>query len=276
MIIDGVVVLYNPDEQVIENIKSYQSFCHKLFVMDNSNSLNEEVIKEIKKFHNVEYVSLSGNKGIAKALKEGLLLSIKDKADYTLTMDQDSIFPSDKLDIVKNYLEKYSSEYAIIGLNFNSDSSEPKLVEEHFLLTSGNFIKNEDYQKIEGFNEDLFIDWVDFDLDEKFYAIGKKVGYINEVSLAHKMGNPETHKIMGKEVTALNHPLVRYYYRYRNGLYLYKRNKKYYKKKYKHDIIIDRIKILLYEKNKHAKFKMIRKGRKDAKRNILGPYKEGN
>ena len=276
MIIDGVVVLYNPDEQVIENIKSYQSFCHKLFVMDNSNSLNEEVIKEIKKFHNVEYVSLSGNKGIAKALKEGLLLSIKDKADYTLTMDQDSIFPSDKLDIVKNYLEKYSNEYAIIGLNFNSDSSEPKLVEGHFLLTSGNFIRNEDYQKIEGFNEDLFIDWVDFDLDEKFYAIGKKVGYINEVSLAHKMGNPETHKIMGKEVTALNHPLVRYYYRYRNGLYLYKRNKKYYKKKYKHDIIIDRIKILLYEKNKRAKFKMIRKGRKDAKRNILGPYKEGN
>jgi len=276
MIIDGVVVLYNPDIQVIENIKSYQSFCHKLFVMDNSTSLNEEVIKEIWKFPNVEYVSFSGNKGIAKALKEGLLLSIKDKAEFTLTMDQDSIFPSDKLDIVKNYLEKYSNEYAIIGLNFNSDSSEPKLVEEHFLLTSGNFIRNEDYQKIEGFNEDLFIDWVDFDLDEKFYAIGKKVGYINEVSLVHKMGNPETHKIMGKEVTALNHPLVRYYYRYRNGLYLYKRNKKYYKKKYKHDIIIDRIKILLYEKNKRAKFKMIRKGRKDAKRNILGPYKEGN
>ena len=276
MIIDGVVVLYNPDIQVIENIKSYQSFCHKLFVMDNSTSLNEEVIKEIKKIPNVEYVFFSGNKGIAKALKEGLLLSIKDKAEFTLTMDQDSIFPSDKLDIVKNYLEKYSNEYAIIGLNFNSDSSEPKLVDEHFLLTSGNFIKNEDYQKIEGFNEDLFIDWVDFDLDEKFYAIGKKVGYINEVSLAHKMGNPETHKLMGKEVTALNHPLVRYYYRYRNGLYLYKRNKKYYKKKYKHDIIIDRIKILLYEKNKHAKFKMIRKGRKDAKRNILGPYKEGN
>lgn len=274
MIIDGVVVLYNPDLQVIENIKSYQSFCHKLFVIDNSTSYNEDVIKELKYFKNVEYVSLNGNKGIAKALKEGLALSIKDKSDYTLTMDQDSVFPTDKLDIVKEYIEKYSKEYAIIGLNFNSESTEAKLVEEQFLLTSGNFIKNEDYQKIEGFKEELFIDWVDFDLDEQFYSIGKKVGYINEVSLSHKMGNPETHKLMRKEVTALNHPLVRYYYRYRNGLYLYKRNKKFYKKKYKHDIIIDRIKILLYEKSKHAKFKMIRKGRKDAKRNILGPYKE--
>lgn len=274
MIIDGVVVLYNPDLQVIENIKSYQSFCHKLFVIDNSTSYNEDVIKELKQFNNVEYVSLNGNKGIAKALKEGLVLSIKDKSDYTLTMDQDSVFPTDKLDIVKDYIEKYSNEYAIIGLNFNSESTEAKLVEEQFLLTSGNFIRNEDYQKIEGFKEELFIDWVDFDLDEQFYSIGKKVGYINEISLSHKMGNPETHKLMGKEVTALNHPLVRYYYRYRNGLYLYKRNKKFYKKKYKHDIIIDRIKILLYEKSKHAKFKMIRKGRKDAKRNILGPYKE--
>ena len=189
-------------------------------------------------------------------------------------MDQDSVFPTDKLDVIKGYIERYSGEYAIIGLNFNSESTETKLVEEKFLLTSGNFIKNEDYEKIEGFKEELFIDWVDFDLDEQFYRIGKKVGYVNEVSLKHTMGNPETHKLMGKKVTALNHSLVRYYYRYRNGLYLYKRNKKYYKKKYKHDIIIDRIKILLYEKHKHQKFKMIRRGRKDAKRNILGPYKE--
>ncbi len=35
MTINGVVVLYKPDRQVIENIKSYQSFCNKLFVIDN-------------------------------------------------------------------------------------------------------------------------------------------------------------------------------------------------------------------------------------------------
>ena len=274
MTINGVVVLYNPDIEVIENIKSYQSFCRKLFIMDNSTSYNEEVIDELKKYHNVVYVSLNGNKGIAKALKEGMKLSLEDHVDYTLTMDQDSFFPTEKIEIVKDYIDKYKDRYAIIGLNFNSDSREPKLIEEKFLLTSGNFINNEDYQKIEGFKEELFIDWVDFDLDEQFYRIGKKVGYINEVSLIHGLGNPKSHNLMGKKFTTLNHSLVRYYYRYRNGLYLYKQNKKYYKKKYKHDIIIDRIKILLYEKNKHQKFKMIRKGRKDAKRNILGPYKE--
>lgn len=59
-------------------------------------------------------------------------------------MDQDSIFPAEKIDIVKTYLEKYSKEYEIIGLNFNSDSLNPKLVVEHF-LTLGNFFKNEDH-----------------------------------------------------------------------------------------------------------------------------------
>ena len=153
MIIDGVVVLYNPGEEVIENIKSYQSFCRKLFVMDNSTSVNQKVVDILKGFPNVVYVSLDGNQGIAKALKEGMKLSLIDKSEYTLTMDQDSIFPTDKLDIIKDYINKYKNEYAIIGLNFNSDSTEPKLIEEKFLLTSGNFISNEDYQKIEGFKD---------------------------------------------------------------------------------------------------------------------------
>ena len=81
MIIDGVVVLYNPDKEVVENIKSYQSFLSKLFVIDNSTSYNEEVITKLKEYPNVIYKSLDGNKGIAKALKEGLELSIKDKVD---------------------------------------------------------------------------------------------------------------------------------------------------------------------------------------------------
>lgn len=58
MTINGVVVLYKSDRQVIENIKSYQSFCNKLFVIDNSTSYNEEVINALKEFKNVEYLYL--------------------------------------------------------------------------------------------------------------------------------------------------------------------------------------------------------------------------
>ena len=240
MIIDGIVVLFNPSKDVINNIKSYQPLLNKLFVVDNSNDINKEVVDDLTKLDNVIYYSLNGNKGIAKALKEGMKLSISDKADMTLTMDQDSIFPTDKFDDIVHILSENINKYAIIGLNFNSTDVEKKLVETNLWLTSGNFINNSDYLLIEGFKEELFIDWVDFDLCEQFYTIGKKVAYINEISIKHTIGNPIEFKFFGKTKHAMNHSLIRYYYRYRNGLYLYKKNKKFYRKKYLHDLYIDK------------------------------------
>ena len=274
MIIDGVVVLYNPEDAVYDNIKSYAPFLHRLFVLDNSDEKNSSLIAKLSEFKNVAYISLAGNKGIAKALKEGMQLSLSDKADFTLTMDQDSIFPTERINEVTEYLIKYQNEYAIIGLNVNKDEKEAKLVDVHELLTSGNFINNKFYQQIEGFKEELFIDYVDFDLCEQFSRIGKKIGYINNISIKHMIGNPIEFKFFGKTYHALNHNPIRYYYRYRNALYLYKQNRKFYRKKYKHDLYIDKLKIVLFEKNKKLKLKLIRRGRKDARKGVLGPYKE--
>lgn len=274
MIIDGVVVLYNPTDDIYDNIVTYVPFLHRLFVLDNSDTRNEGLLSKLSNFKNAAYISLCGNKGIAKALKEGMELSLSDHADFTLTMDQDSSFPTEKIEEVTKYLVKYQNEYAIIGLNVNKEEQEEKLVDVHELLTSGNFINNKFYREIDGFNEDLFIDYVDFDLCEQFSRIGKKIGYINNVSIKHTIGNPIEFKFFGKTYHALNHNPIRYYYRYRNALYLYKRNKKFYRKKYKHDLYIDKLKIVLFEKNKKLKLKLIRRGRKDARKGILGPYKE--
>ena len=120
MRIDGVVVLYNPNADAVDNIKRYNSFLNKVFVIDNSTKVDDEIVKEIKKISNVNYISLNGNQGIAKALRVGLAEAIKDNADMCLTMDQDSQFPSQDIDVVLDYLNKYKDEYAIIGLNFNS------------------------------------------------------------------------------------------------------------------------------------------------------------
>ena len=186
-----------------------------------------------------------------------------------LTMDQDSQFPSQDIDVVLDYLNKYKDEYAIIGLNFNSEDKTKGLIECKTILTSGNFINIEDYKKIHGFSEELFIDCVDFELNEQFANISRKICYINEVSLIHQMGNPIKKKFFGKTVTALNHSPIRYYYRFRNGYYLYKRNKAFYKDLKKQFFSI-KLKTLLYEPDKRTKFKMMRLGIKDAKKGKLG------
>lgn len=276
MKIDGVVVFYNPNLEMIDNITKYYSFLNHLFVVDNSPVVNEEVVQELEKLEKVTYIPLGENKGIATALKVGLEKAKEDNADICLTMDQDSEFPTDKWSEVYDYLERYISEYAIIGLNFNSDSTEKGLVKVDTLLTSGNFINMSDYKKIKGFNEDLFIDCVDFELCEQFYNIGRRIAYINEISLKHKMGdNPIRKRFFFVHVTALNHSPIRYYYRYRNGYYLYHKNKKFYKN-LKNQFFSIKLKVILYEPNKREKLKMMSRGAKDAKRNILGPFKEEN
>lgn len=274
MRICGVVVLYNPIDEVLDNISTYLSLVDKLFVCDNSTKVNQSLIDSLRNKDNVEIIDMQGNQGIAKALKIAVANALSEGYDFCLTMDQDSKFPTDQFNTVLEYLgSSIADEYGIIGTNYNSDSSTKRLVDIKCWITSGNFINLKNYAKIDGFKEELFIDYVDFELNEQFSKIGKKIGYIENVSLIHEIGDPLIKRFLWKRVTCMNHSLIRYYYRYRNGLYLYKRNKSFYKEKYKRDLYVDTFKLIMFEPLKLKKLKMIKKARKDAKKGILGQYK---
>ena len=210
-----------------------------LYVLDNSTQYNAKLIEQLESKEKINYVNLEGNQGIAYALRVGLQKSLENEFDLCLTMDQDSIFPNiSRSDLERRFSEINLSEYGIIGLNFNSRETEKKLVETDVWITSGNFIVLENYRRIHGFRAELFIDYVDFELNEQFFQCGKKVAYWQDLSLVHKIGNPETHKIFGKTFTVMNHSPIRYYYRFRNARYLYRRNKRFYRKLYCHDLFI--------------------------------------
>lgn len=272
MKISGCVVFYNPTAECIKNISSYYGILDKLYILDNSPApLPQSAFSAYPK---AEYIPFCRNIGIAGALKKGLALAVEGGYDFCLTMDQDSVFPPITREEAERRLSiKDISLYGIIGLNFNGYGKGEGLVQTDCWLTSGNFINVENYKKTSGFMEELFIDYVDFRLCEQFAAIGKKVAYYADLSLTHTIGNPIQKRIFGKTVTAMNHSPVRYYYRYRNALYLYRRNKKFYGGRYRHDLYIDTLKMLLFEKNRLLKLKMIKKGRKDAKRSVLGEYR---
>ena len=277
MKIDAVVVLYNPSAEVIENIATYSKLVDTLFVVDNSTEVDQKLVDRlIREYNNVVYIPLNGNKGIAKALKEGLSKAINDRADYCLTMDQDSRFPTDKMVEIKKYLEENHDKYGIISLNAKGVDKNDEftgLKDVDVWITSGNFIVIDNYKKINGFNEDLFIDLVDFELCEQFHKINKKVGIIGEICLTHKIGEPMVKRFLWKKVKVDNHPPIRYYYQYRNTEYLWRRNKTFYARWHKEGYKVELVQMLLGE-NKKERLKMIRKGRRDGKRGILGPYKE--
>lgn len=277
MKIDAVVVLYNPDQSALDNIKTYSPVVNKVFAIDNSTKVNEELVKLIQKeIKNVEYISLNGNQGIAKALNVGLKETIRDKADYCLTMDQDSRFPTDKIEDIKKYLESSKEDYGIISLNAKGvdDNDDFEGIRDvDVWITSGNFIIVENYLKTNGFKEELFIDLVDFELCEQFHNINKKVGIIGEITIDHKIGEPTIKRLLWKKIKVDNHSPIRYYYQYRNTEYLYRRNKPFYKRWHRDGYKVQLVQMLVGE-NKLERLKMIRKGRRDGRKGILGPYKE--
>ena len=277
MRIDAVVVLYNPGLEVFDNIKTYSSIVDILYVVDNSTEPNSELVEMIgKECHNATYIPLNGNLGIAKALKEGLKKATSSEVDYCLTMDQDSKFPTDKMEDIKKYLIEAGDNYGIISLNAKGVDKIDEFTgikDVDVWITSGNFINMKNYLKTNGFNEDLFIDLVDFELCEQFHKINKKVGIIGEICLTHKIGEPMIKRFLWKKVKVDNHPPIRYYYQYRNTEYLYRRNKSFYKRWHIEGYKVELVQLLLGE-NKKERLRMIRKGRKDGKKGILGPYKE--
>ena len=272
MIIDAVIVLYNPKEEFFGRYKEMSASFNRLFFIDNSpnKNNNKDLLADIK---NAKYISLEGNKGIAKALNTGVDAAKEDNPDYILTMDQDSIFPLNKMEeITKILKENENSKYGIISVNYNSQETSLEIREVPWWITSGNFINVKALNAASiRFMDELFIDGVDQEFCHSFMLTGYKIGLIPGIGLVHQIGNPITHRILWKKFTTFNYPYFRYYYLFRNYFYLYRTDKKFYKKEYRKVKYFQPFKIRMYEENKKGKLRAAKLGKQDAKRGQLGP-----
>ena len=280
----GTVVLYNPENNLIENINSYLPFLDCLYVMDNSTK-ELEIIEKVKQIEKVKYISLDGNKGIAKALKVATETAIQDGYDILLSMDQDSKFPTEDFKYIEKYLTNNDiSTLGIISINYSGngmsveDKNKDFVIDVQDVITSGSFIILENYKKIEGYNENLFIDLVDYDLCYKFKINGFNIKVFPNIILNHKLGNIKTIKFLCFDVDIVAHSPIRYYYMYRNYHYLLNHENEEYVKllKTKSKEFGLKFKMLrfLLEKPHFKILKMIRKGIKDGKKGKIGPYQE--
>lgn len=52
----GVVILYNPSDDVYYNIMTYYPYLDKLYVLDNSEKINRRLIDKLEKLSKVLYI----------------------------------------------------------------------------------------------------------------------------------------------------------------------------------------------------------------------------
>lgn len=276
--IAAVTVLYNPQADVLENLKSYLHKVDKLFLVDNSDISNQGMFSELKNLAQIEYIFNNENLGIATALNIGCEAALKEGYNWVLTMDQDSKI----IELPEDFREKlaennqtavYYPTYLINGEPFKyqiRENGNPLVV-----MSSGNFIELEAFTTVGGFEDKLFIDYVDFDYCLKLKSSGFELEEIEGYKIAHELGKSTVKNLFLFKVLSTNHPVLRRYYITRNKLYMlqkYKNVTAFYDKE-KSTLLKEIIKIILFEDQKFQKLKIMYRAYKDFKMNNFGKIK---
>ena len=268
-----IVVLYNPREEQIKNINTLTSNFTIVAVDNSDGELG------INKTH---YIPLHANKGIAYAQNIGIKWAKENGYNYVLLLDQDS-----KLDegfvkkIYQDYLaiKEHDPKVGFIGPIYvdevskkeyknYSDKSE-KFTRSSALIASGCLISMECLDTVGGMDESLFIDLVDFEWCWRANSMGYSGYMTRRVQMLHSIGK-EYHNWHGF-VLGLSAPF-RYYYQYRNTLWLLRRD--YVPGKWKLKSVrrlLDMILVPLVSKQGWLVLKYMIKGIKDGlfKKNLL-------
>jgi len=256
----GVVILYNPDDKVFQNIETYIDEIDVLYVIDNSDISNNKLVNLLKKIDKICYIPFCENKGIAYPLN--FILNKVQNYEFLLTMDQDSCFKPNMMKKYKANIAIWADKDTSIAV-FAADNTEimhntPYQLKE-CVMTSGNIIKTDVAQLVGGFNESLFIDEVDYEFCYRLRRFDYKILIFYDVTMEHHLGNLTRYNVGIWHFNATNHNVIRRYYMARNMLYIMNHYPEVRVKHFKNFIKMI-IKIILAENCKLEKIKYIIKG----------------
>ena len=276
--VSGVVVLYNPEDDYINNINSYLDDLDLLYVIDNSD--NKHDFSNNKR---IKYIFNNDNLGVAKALNMACEMAIKDKYNWILTMDQDTKFNKNVMSVMKEYIQNNDTTNDAIVVPWHNTKLDIEKSTEQIdyplqVMTSGNLVNLNIYQKIGKYNEDYFIDGIDIEYCLRIKKYGYRIVRLNNIQIDHDLGNIEYHKFLGKTYLCTNHNYIRNYYIGRNYRYI---REKYYDIAPEYCEILTHLKlrifrIIMFEKDKYRKIRNLFRGVRDYKKGIIGRYNYKN
>lgn len=207
LIVAGVVT-YNPDEaRLTEALAAVRPQVNGLVLIDNASSRIQAVRAVAAQFGGV-LVENPVNRGMAVALNQVLLLADKDAAEYALLLDQDSVpQPEMVAEMVRAFGEGIGMVGpAIIDRNLGgggASSEQPRDVIA--LLTSGSLLSVAAWESVGGYDEQLFVDFVDFDFCLRLSQAGWRMRQVPQARLLHELGAARRH---GRFI-AYNHSATR-------------------------------------------------------------------
>lgn len=273
----GVMVTYNPDESILNNIYALLNQVAEVLIIDNGSNLKSKLIfQHINEINNVNILYNDENMGIAYALNQGL--ECVDSKGYRLflTMDQDSTLQDN---CVNNMIDILNLDDKIVSVGPNYLNKYNQSSEEYFevdsLITSGNLTYTNIAVDSGGYAVKLFIDSVDFDFSLSLRSENKKLAIAKNARMEHQLGELIKIKIFIFHKNIQIHSPLRHYYMFRNHYYIMKKYlRRFTKFCIKKELFIWKyfIEVLLLYPNKKENLAMIVRGVKHATQSKYGKY----
>lgn len=232
--IASLTIIYNASSSITQNISSYAKSVDKVFIYDNSEKTNDVYLKELKNIPNIEYIKSNDNEGLSIPINKIAAKALQEGFQWLITFDQDSFAYEDMLSKMKTFAKNYKkNDLGIIAptiknelLSFAINGSTYTYFDKVF--QSGAMHNLEIFAKINGYNEELFIDQVDYEFCIRLREYGYKIIKLNNAILLHNTDdtNIQLKYINGKKFYINKYSPYRYYYIIRNNLYCIKKYKK--------------------------------------------------
>jgi rhamnosyltransferase len=282
--IAAVVVLYSPEDDVYENILSYVEQVDLVFLVDNSDEPSSDLIEKFSTIRKVISIVNECNLGIAAALNIGARKALAHGCDLLLTMDQDSSASPGMVKALRDCFISQEDELLAIVSPFHlisivdpPDPSLPPYEAIETVWTSGNLLRLSTFQKVGPFDEPLFIDFVDHEYCLRLKRNGYRVVQSNAAVLHHNIGtNLRKIDFATLSLVVSNHSPLRRYYITRNRFWVTKKYREFRRFSWidKRRFWAELVTILLFEKYKLEKLKMIIRGYLDYRIGKMGKFVE--
>lgn len=224
------IVTFNPEiERLKANIKAIEKQVTRVILFDNGSENIIEIEQTLSKCKNALLLKNNKNIGIAAALNRIFEKAESLEIPYVLTLDQDSICPGNIISIYEKNLFPsigiLTPQLKDIHLNEYYFKSDKSIEEVDRCITSAALTSVKAWKMVNGFDEDMFIDCVDFDFCDRIRKKGYKIIRVYKVVLLHEIGNISKHKIGPFVIRVKNHSPFRKYYITRNTVYLARKHK---------------------------------------------------
>ncbi len=200
MILAGIVT-YEPElDRLADNIVGIIGQVDAVLVYDNGSTNSDQVADLVSAYPTATLLSAPSNSGVAGALNRLAEAAVERGARLLVTLDQDSVSPSGMVAILENELASgvgivtpyivdrnklTVAEYRELNLPRVERYMQPA---RKGAITSGGLVNLDAWLEVGGFDERFFIDYVDYDFNQRLMAAGYQILRANRTHLVHEVG----------------------------------------------------------------------------------------